>query len=162
MIAKVAVSNRIATGDGTVFVCSNSDYVIEFTFDQEWEEYDSKTARFITVHGYQDVNFTGNSCPVPALHNTRFMRVGVTAGGLRTTTAAIFKVRPCILCGKLQQVDSPELEPYEGDYSVTPAVEAQTLDTANKRMIDDLTIKAIPYYSVDNQQQGQTIIIGGD
>ena len=162
MIAKVAVSNRIATGDGTIFICSNSDYVIEFTFDDEWEEAENKTARFITVHGYQDVNFTGNSCPVPALHNTRYMRVGVTAGGLRTSTAATFKVRPCILCGKLQQVETSDLEPYTGDYTVTPAVEAQTLETENKRMIDDLTIKAIPFYSVDNLQQGQTIIIGGD
>lgn len=35
-------------------------------------------------------------------------------------------------------------EPYEGDYSVIPAMEAQTLPTSGKLLTRDVTIGAIP------------------
>lgn len=59
-------------------------------------------------------------------------------------------------------IGTGELPSYEGGYEVTPKVEAQTLSTANRSMEKDLTVLAIPYYEVDNNQQGQTIIIGGN
>lgn len=51
--------------------------------------------------------------------------------------------------------------PYYGEYTVTPKMQMQTMETADKYMTDDVTILAIPYYSVDNQKNGQTVIIGG-
>ena len=51
---------------------------------------------------------------------------------------------------------------YTGAYEVTPKIEAQTLDTANRSMEKDVTIHAIPYYEVDNASNGQTIVIGGN
>ena len=51
--------------------------------------------------------------------------------------------------------------PYYGEYTVTPKVQMQTMETADKYMTDNVTILAIPYYSVDNQKNGQTVIIGG-
>ena len=49
---------------------------------------------------------------------------------------------------------------YEGEYSVTPQITAQTLETENKLMTDDLTIKAIPYFEVSNLAGGSTVTIG--
>ena len=40
--------------------------------------------------------------------------------------------------------DLVQIDPYEGEYSVTPTGEQQTLATNGKRMTDDMTIEAIP------------------
>lgn len=53
------------------------------------------------------------------------------------------------------------IEAYGGAATVTPRVAPQRLDTASKFMPSDITIGEIPYYSVDNDQDGQTVIIGG-
>lgn len=50
---------------------------------------------------------------------------------------------------------------FTGSYEISPRVEAQTIPTADKRMTEDMTIKAIPYYEVSNNENGKTIIIGG-
>ncbi len=55
-----------------------------------------------------------------------------------------------------------EYDQYTGPYEVTPAVEAQTLNTTNRVMTQDVNIKEIPYYSVSNSAHGETIIIGGN
>lgn len=80
-------------------ICGNSDYVIEFTFDGEWDAYASKTARFIWNGQYKDVEFTGSTCAVPLLKNTDTLRVGVYAGDLKTTTSAVIGCKKSVLCG---------------------------------------------------------------
>ena len=52
-------------------------------------------------------------------------------------------------------------DPYEGEYVVTPRVEGQVLLTKDKTMQDDLTVKGIPYYEMDNQN-GTTVYIGNE
>ena len=49
---------------------------------------------------------------------------------------------------------------YEGEYIITPSVESQTLETADRLMKDNLEILAIPYFEVSNEY-GNTVIIGG-
>lgn len=36
-IVNITVRNKIAKGDGTVFVCDNSDYRLRFDFDSDWD-----------------------------------------------------------------------------------------------------------------------------
>ncbi len=62
--------------------------------------------------------------------------------------------------GRIEIVHS-DMPDYEGEYEVTPSIEAQTLNTKNKTMRDDLEINKIPYYDVANQY-GRTIYIGSD
>lgn len=50
-------------------------------------------------------------------------------------------------------------DPYTGSYTITPKVDEQTMETRNKLMQDNITIKAIPYYETDNDL-GTTICIG--
>lgn len=63
--------------------------------------------------------------------------------------------------GEIQKVteDSP-LEPYDGEYEVTPSKSDQILATKNKSMIMDLTVKRVPFYETSNTQGGTTIYIG--
>ena len=72
------------------------------------------------------------------------------------------------------QTDSPNIavelgrpvymggEPYDGSYEVTPKVSAQTLPTANKLMLDDVSVRAIPYFDVSNPAGGNTIYIANE
>ena len=55
-----------------------------------------------------------------------------------------------------------ERSPYEGDYEVTPKVEAQTLETENKFLKQNVSILGIPYYDVSNNAGGNTIYIGSE
>lgn len=52
-----------------------------------------------------------------------------------------------------------DADPYRGAYEVTPQVDEQVLPTAQKLMVDDLTVKAIPRYDVSNNSGGQTVYI---
>lgn len=49
---------------------------------------------------------------------------------------------------------------YPGEYTVTPAVDAQTIPTSGHVMTDDLEIEAIPYVEVENPEGGGTVTIG--
>lgn len=53
-------------------------------------------------------------------------------------------------------------ELYNGNYSITPQIDSQVLNTSDKLMSKDVTVKAIPYYSVSNEYNGETVIIGGN
>lgn len=101
----INVIDKIATyqrRDGEI-VCGNSDYQIEFTFDSEWAEHTTKTARFIVNGQYTDVDFTGDTCTAPIISNTDKVTVGVYAGNLCTSTPAIINCTPSILCGSGEQ-----------------------------------------------------------
>lgn len=105
----ITVRNKIATKtDNVVYVCGNSDYVINFDFDSEWDAYDAKTAQFNVNGKHIPVVFTGNQCKVPVITNTYAFHAGVFAGDLHTTTAARVPCRKCILCGAGAPADPPE------------------------------------------------------
>ncbi|MBP3427126.1 MAG: hypothetical protein J6M47_02555 [Clostridia bacterium] len=113
-IIHIAVQDKIATKtDRTVYICGNSDFVIDFDFDEEWAAYPVKTARLIDDDdSYFDVVFNGNICPVPVLSNTFRIRVGVFAGDLHTTTPAYVPAKKSILC-----VSGPPAAPAEDVYA---------------------------------------------
>lgn len=100
-LQQINVINRVATHlkKGGPVVCGNKDYVVEFIFDSEWDGYEKKTARFIWNNKHRDVKFTGNICPMPDVHRTDVLMVGVYAGDLCTTTPASIPCLRSILCG---------------------------------------------------------------
>lgn len=52
-------------------------------------------------------------------------------------------------------------EPYVGGYEVTPKVAQSTvLETANKVLAKNVTVKKIPQFEVSNEADGKTLIIG--
>lgn len=56
---------------------------------------------------------------------------------------------------------TPEgIEQYEGDYTITPKVEEQKMQTKNKMMKDNVTIERIPFHEFSNET-GTTVVIGG-
>lgn len=49
---------------------------------------------------------------------------------------------------------------YTGSYEPVSSLEEQTLDTANKRMLKDITIKPVPTSKMTNPKGGYTVVIG--
>ena len=98
-IINITVRDKIAyREDGSLpfIVSGNSDYAVVFDFDSEWEEYTTKTARFIMGGGYTDVVFDGCECAIPTLRGGGVLEVGVYAGDIRTTTSAEVGVKPSV------------------------------------------------------------------
>ena len=114
---KVTIEDRIATAEGDPSViCGNSVYTVTFTFDDEWEDFEVKTARFkyMTPEGVQhtDLPFTGDTVEVPKLFDTREVEVGVYAGNLTTSTGAAIRCEPGIRCGGGEEAD-PDPDKYD-------------------------------------------------
>ena len=134
----ITVAGKIAEfckRDGGI-VCGNSDYQITFAFDNEWDDYEWKTARFIWNGGYVEVDFTGNTCIVPIINNTAEIYVGVyvkTDIGvlLATTTAAIIPCYRSILCNTAVTVREPEsIEAWRDSAAQSALAAAQSAQAA--------------------------------
>ena len=63
--------------------------------------------------------------------------------------------------GSLSIIGRCHHETYDGTYEVTPTFSRQTLNTYNKLMTDDLTVRPIEVSRISNPQGGNTIFIGG-
>lgn len=149
----VIVNDEIATyqkRDGDI-VCGNkhneeekSGYQIKFTFDTAWDAHDKKIARFIWGGHFQDVEFKGDTCPVPIISGATLCEVGVYAGDLHTTTSAFIGCKPSILCHEA----SPSVE-NDGYY----ANEARKYAEEAKEARDSV---ASPYIKDGNWWVGET------
>lgn len=132
---KINIKDKIATVEGSpVIVCGNSDYVIQFAFDDEWADKTAKTARFAYNKGglirYQDIVFTGDTVTVPVLADITEVFVGVFSGNLSTTTPARIPCELSIRCGTGAPAD-PTPSQYDQimalmeDMAATLAVDVQ-------------------------------------
>lgn len=99
----IKVSGKIASAPREEYiVCDNSDYMINFDFSEEWSEYETKTMQIVLMdecgcsHTFNNVIFSGNSAELPTITNARAISIGVFAGDLITTTAAVIVCRPSI------------------------------------------------------------------
>ncbi len=99
VIIGITVRNRVATVPQKIaYVCGNSDFMVDFDFDEEWDRHTTKTARFVYNGNYTDVVFQGNLCAIPVISKTINIKVGVFAGDLHTTTPATIMAKKSILC----------------------------------------------------------------
>lgn len=107
-VIDVVIRNKIATASDERYICGNSDYLIRFDFDAEWDPLITKTARFINGEEEYDVVFSGSECPVPTFANATRLMVGVYAGNLHTTAPAYIHTRKSILCDSGAPIDPPD------------------------------------------------------
>ena len=110
-VINVEIKNKKAVRTNeTAYVCDNSDFTVVFSFDEEWNDFDVKTARFVYGDKYQDVVFTGTECQMPKISNTKLISVGVFAGDLHTTTPAFIVANKSILSGAgVPEAPSPDV-----------------------------------------------------
>lgn len=132
MLIEIRVKNRVAELIGApVLVCGNSTDHIDFLFDEEWDAYTAKTARFVYVRDgvvtFQDVPFTGEGVYIPALADITEVRIGVFAEDIVTTTPAVVPCLKSIKCG----TGEPE--------APTPDVYAELMKLFNTKVLDPNT-----------------------
>lgn len=95
---KIEIKNKIATADSAIYVvCDNSNYFVDFVFDDEWNQYQTKTARFIWSKGHKDEVFNGSRVKMPRVKDTLSCSIGVYAGNLCTSTSACVTCIPSVL-----------------------------------------------------------------
>lgn len=113
----INVTDKIATAEACYVVCNNSDYTVNFNFDSEWNEYNTKTACFTyeNVKGKttEEIVFTGTRCTMPILMDTTYVEVGVFAGELHTTTPCIIPCFKSILDRGGKYIPDPPADVYE-------------------------------------------------
>lgn len=138
-ILSVTIAEKVATylnRQGEI-VCGNDDYKILFTFDEDWNGYDKKTARFIWNGQFTDVDFTGNEVDVPVIAGTTSVKVGVytDADGPRTSTSATIGCKRSILC----EGGGPSRENDRHYYNEAKALiaEAEAVVAATENLIAD-------------------------
>lgn len=88
-------------------ILSNSDYLVQFIFSDEWQSYPIRTARFIYKDTYIDKVFTGDEVEMPIIHDASYIAVGVYAGNLCTSTPALLRTNKSILSGDPIHADPP-------------------------------------------------------
>lgn len=117
----ITVRSRVPTiTEGEEVISHNSDYEIEFEFDEEWQSA-YKTVYFVCEDGsYQAVVMSGNSCAVPMLDGEhRRIFVGVQAGAaekpsvLKTTRPCCLKVKDSIADYLGQPIPDPTPDVYQ-------------------------------------------------
>lgn len=143
IVKKISIREKIARDSNpeVKLVCNNSDYVVEFDWDEEWDEHEMKTARFSYGGKFKDIVFSGRICEVPVLHRSCLVKIGLFAGELRTTTAAMVGVTPSILCESGFPDDySPEMgdRTWEGLDARIAELEKQSLDEIGMLIETDL------------------------
>ena len=144
------VGKRAQTVGEPVIVCGNSDYKINFAFDDEWAKLKIKTARFSYKRNgephHLDIVFEGDMVDVPKLSKIREVEVGLFAGDLVTTTPAVIPCELSILCSG----GVPD-EPSEDVYS-------QIMELFNKKVIDPSTpIDQVFDPESENAQSGKAL-----
>ena len=133
-VIEITIRNNVARiASSPIIVGKNKDYIVRFDFDEDWDKYDTKTARFSQDGEYQDIIFAGNECSMPALDGGKVVEVGVYAGDISTTTPAYLKIQKSII-----DDDGVPSDP-------TPDVYAQLMERLN-----DLEAPAAVLYTEQN------------
>lgn len=139
-VIEIEIRNKIAkTISKDEYVCGNSDYMIRFSFDEEWDQYDTKTARIINGDGeYYDQVFTGCECPMPIISKAYAIKVGVFAGNLHTTTPAYVPAVKSILCDGGSPANPPE-DVYHQIMEMlkSSGVNPEAIESAVKQYLDE-------------------------
>ena len=93
-----------------------------------------------------------------------FIPTGTMSGSMGTVKNLIGKVNPSSeIDGSIYTPTDIKTPIYNGEYIVTPkAFKEQTLKTNGKKMINDVTIKEVPYYETSNTDGGETVYIAGE
>ena len=142
----ITVRSRVPTiAEGEEVISHNSDYVIDFDFDEEWQS-NVKTVYFVCEDGsYQAVVMSGNSCDVPMMAGEhRRIFVGVQAGSaekpsvLKTTRPCCLKVKDSIADYLGEQIPDPSPSVYEQIIAMLNNLTTPTWDAVQNKPFESL------------------------
>lgn len=93
----ITVAHKVAVSDTQSIVCDNSDYMVNWTLDDEWSAYDTKTMRAIYMDGtFEDKVFSGDTIALPVCTVPGVVQIGLFAGDIRASRMAILRALPSV------------------------------------------------------------------
>lgn len=156
MDINITVRNKIAIlVNPIIAVCGNSDYVVKFDFDSEWDAFENKTARFKYNGEYIDIIFTGNECNMPVIKNAYRVEIGVYAGDLHTTTSAFLIMKKSVTSDNGAPA-APAPDVYDQLMQRMNELEAPDWEQNDETKKD--YIKNRPFYTESQNQTCDTIV----
>lgn len=169
----IEVRDKIATLKSKNFnlVGGNSDYDVVFDFDDDWEDYPTKTAVFVFGKGVPVFQiFEGNVCKGVAINGATMCLIGAFAGDIKTTTSAEVE---CVYKSILDDANGTPEPPTEDVYNqimdllnkyieqgggggsaVSPTVEITPIENGHRVTITDVNGKHV--FDVMNGANGKT------
>ena len=152
----ITVMGKVASSDTRSIVNGNSDYVVKWTLDSEWSDFDTKTMRVRHYDGTViDCIFTGCSCSLPIITETCMIEIGLFAGNLITSTPATISCTRCIMDDE-GPVKDPMPDVYAQIMERLDSLEGITPATADKlgavKIGDNLKITEEGVLSVDTAE----------
>lgn len=105
----ITVLDKVASSSTKSIVNGNSDYVVSWTLDAEWDKYETKTMRVKFCDGtFLDTVFSGESCTLPIISDAALIEIGLFAGDLITSTPATISCIRCITDASGTPADPPD------------------------------------------------------
>lgn len=93
----ITVAHKVAVSDTQSIVCDNSDYMVHWTLDEDWNAYDTKTMRTIYTDGtFKDTVFGGDTIALPVCTVSGVVQIGLFAGDIRASRMAILRALPSV------------------------------------------------------------------
>lgn len=109
----VTVKNKMAVGDGSVIVCNNSDYVVRFALDSEWDALALRTMRIVyDSYSHTDIAFSGDTVALPAIVDRTSIGIGLYSGDIHTSTCAMFDCERSVMGKNSNAVAPPSSDVY--------------------------------------------------
>lgn len=109
----VTVKNKMAVGDGSVIVCNNSDYVVRFALDSEWDALALRTMRIVyDSYSHTDIAFSGDTVALPAIIDRTSIGIGLYSGDIHTSTCAMFDCERSVMGKNSNAVEPPSSDVY--------------------------------------------------
>ena len=109
----VTVKNKMAVGDGSVIVCNNSDYVVRFALDSEWDALALRTMRIVyDSYTHTDIAFSGDTVALPTIIDRTSIGIGLYSGDIHTSTCAMFDCERSVMGQNSHAVAPPSSDVY--------------------------------------------------
>lgn len=109
----VTVKNKMAVGDGSVIVCNNSDYVVRFALDSEWDALALRTMRIVyDSYSHTDIAFSGDTVALPTIIDRTSIGIGLYSGDIHTSTCAMFDCERSVMGKNSNAVAPPPSDVY--------------------------------------------------
>lgn len=166
MDIKITVRRKLPICGDVAIVCNNSDYTVIWELDEEWSGYDTKTMRTVYKDStYTDTVFTGNTVALPVVTVPGTVKIGLYAGDIRTSRAALIRAFPSItsdggapaapsedvynqLMERMAQLETPDWA--QNDESAKDYVKNRTHWVADDGTVHQIDEKYLPQATADD------------
>ena len=126
----ITVSGKVAICQNQYLISANEDYVLSFSFDEDWDVSGVKTARLLIDDAYLDLVFTGTTVALPRIPPCTELSVGVFSDVCASTSAFLGCIRSV---ADTDATPASEFTPTQYDQIVA------LLNNADLRQIDTVT-----------------------